>query len=133
MTMVIVGLFKMTPENANGRDVRVRAGAGGGGVPGVPDDVADEMAPDAGRGFVLVGDLRRGALQRQGLSTAGVPGDGARVFVREDAELADADDDSRDVEQRGAGGHRGAHGDGPGHTGTVKNDSECYGSDSIRR
>jgi hypothetical protein len=28
------------------------------------------------------------------------------------------------VEQRGAGGHRGAHGDGPGHTGTVTSDSE---------
>jgi hypothetical protein len=28
------------------------------------------------------------------------------------------------VEQRGAGGHRGAHGDGPRHTGTVTIDSE---------
>ena len=51
---------------ATGGDVRVRPGVGGGGVPGVPHGVADEVASDAGRRALLLRGLRGGAPQRQG-------------------------------------------------------------------
>mmetsp|Transcript_6042 Transcript_6042/g.26703 ORF Transcript_6042/g.26703 Transcript_6042/m.26703 type:complete len:347 (+) Transcript_6042:416-1456(+) len=104
---------------AAGGDVRVRPGIGRGGVPGVPHGVADEVAPDAGRRGVLLRCLRGGAPQRQGFPPAGVPWDGAGIQLREDAEFTDADDHTRDVEQRCARGHSGPDGDGAGHTGTV--------------
>jgi hypothetical protein len=126
----------MSESSLTSMDVNALSGGGGAGVGGVMDpggmDAANIGSNNMGdsasaQDRVLARNAARRESDGPGTIDAVLPliGGGEDQGARLLSLLADADDDSRDVEQRGAGGHRGAHGDGPGHTGTVTSGSEC--------